>query len=162
MMKTDGRMNAHDLFEGCRSLQLHVNRLELTIESAYAQALPHGQGSATGSSGSAHADPLASVDWLVDSHAKVELEHTKALLLARMDYATDVLYGRSGRGGVSRAIGFNEADMLRFHYLQGMSWAEVGRLFEVDSKNVTTFCKRWAERVLRCIDRYGMERLADS
>ena len=162
MTKTDRRMNAHDLFEGCWTLQLHVNRLESAIESAYSIAIPHGQGTAGGSGHGGNHDPLAGVDWLVDADAVAELEHTKALLLARMDYATDVLYGRSGRGGVSRAIGFNEADMLCFHYLQGMSWANIAKLFEVEDRHPARWCQRWAERTLRRMDRYGLDRLADS
>lgn len=81
---------------------------------------------------------------------------------AKLEYATQVLYGKSGRGGVAKAIGTDEADMLRFHYLQGESWASIGRRFEPDASNLTVWCQRKAKQVCKQIDRIGMDALADS
>ena len=81
---------------------------------------------------------------------------------AKLEYATQVLYGRSGRGGVAKALGTDDADMLCFHYLQGESWASIGRRFEPDASNLTVWCQRKAKQVCRQIDRIGMDALADS
>lgn len=80
----------------------------------------------------------------------------------RIEYATRVLYGKSGRGGVAKALGTDDADMLRFHYLQGESWASIGRRFEPDASNLTVWCQRKAKQVCKHIDRIGMDALADS
>ena len=80
----------------------------------------------------------------------------------RIEYATQVLYGKSGRGGVAKALGTDDADMLRFHYLQGESWASIGRRFEPDASNLTVWCQRKAKQVCKQIDRIGMDALADS
>lgn len=80
----------------------------------------------------------------------------------RIEYATQVLYGKSGRGGVARALGTDDADMLRFHYLQGESWASIGRRFEPDASNLTVWCQRKARQACKQIDRIGMDALADS
>lgn len=81
---------------------------------------------------------------------------------AKLEYATQVLYGRSGRGGVAKAVGTDEADMLCFHYLQGESWASIGRRFEPDASNLTVWCQRKAKQVCKQIDHIGMDALADS
>ena len=80
----------------------------------------------------------------------------------KLEYATQVLYGRSGHGGVAKAVGTDEADMLCFHYLQGESWASIGRRFEPDASNLTVWCQRKAKQVCKQIDRIGMDALADS
>lgn len=80
----------------------------------------------------------------------------------RIEYATQVLYGKSGRGGVAKALGTDDADMLCYHYLQGESWASIGRRFEPDASNLTVWCQRKAKQVCKQIDRIGMDALADS
>ncbi len=80
----------------------------------------------------------------------------------RIEYATQVLYGKSGRGGVAKAVGTDEADMLCYHYLQGESWASIGRRFEPDASNLTVWCQRKAKQACKQIDRIGMDALADS
>ena len=81
---------------------------------------------------------------------------------AKLEYATQVLYGKSGRGGVAKAVGTDEADMLCYHYLQGESWASIGRRFEPDASNLTVWCQRKAKQVCKQIDHIGMDALADS
>ena len=81
---------------------------------------------------------------------------------AKIKRATDVLYGRSGRGGLAKALGTDDADMLCFHYLQGESWASIGRRYNPDASNLTVWCQRKAKQVCKQIDRIGMDALADS
>lgn len=81
---------------------------------------------------------------------------------AKLERATHVLYGKSGRGGLARAASTDDADMLCYHYLQGESWASIGRRFEPDASNLTVWCQRKAKQVCKQIDRIGMDALADS
>ena len=154
-------MAALDWFESIPILQERVTKLETVVESAYAAAGPKGQqfGSIGGSGGH---DALAGVDRIVDDDSVAELDRLRARLTERMDFACDVLYGRSGNGGVAKKIGTDEADMLLFHYCQGISWAVIAKAFDPDTPNLTMWCKRRAYHVCRMIDRIGMETLADS
>lgn len=157
-------MTSYELFETVLDMQEKVSRLEQEVERAYASVGPHGQkfGALHGTHGH---DPMASIDRLIDSDATRELELAKGRLLTLMDFATDVLYGKSGRGGVAKIIGTDEADMLCRHYCEGMSWAKVGRLFDPDSNNttnMTVWCQRYARSVFERIDEVGMRTLANT
>ena len=81
---------------------------------------------------------------------------------AKLEYATQVLYGKSGRGGLAKATCTDDADMLRFHYLQGESWASIGRRYNPEYGNLTVWCKRKAATICKTIDRIGMDVLIDS
>lgn len=154
-------MAALDWFEGIASMRKKVAKLELQIDAAYAQALPHGQqlGSV---GGGGHGDAYSGIDSIIDADAKRELDKLKARLEERMDFATSVLYGRSGNGGIAKATCTDDADMLCFHYLQGESWASIAQRYNPASSNLSLWCKRHAAKVCREIDRLGMRNLADS
>lgn len=81
---------------------------------------------------------------------------------AKLAFASDVLYGRSGRGGLAKATCTDDADMLCYHYLQGESWASIARSYEPETSNLTVWCKRRAKWACLQIDKIGMESLADS
>lgn len=153
-------MSALDFFESIPALQRHVDALRSQIETAYTIATPHGQ--RFGTVGGGGGDQLAGIDSIVDSNAAMRLETAEGMLLRRMDLATDVLYGRSGRGGLAKAACTDDADLLCFHYLQGESWASIARRYGADDANLTTWCRRRAVHVCRTIDRIGMRALADS
>jgi len=87
----------------------------------------------------------------------IERRHTE-----KIERATQVLYGKSGRGGVAKAVGTDDADMLCYHYLQGESWASIARRFEPETSNLTVWCQRRAAWVCKQIDRIGMPTLAES
>lgn len=154
-------MAAIDWLESIARLRARVDDLERAVESAYVQAGPKGQMGAT-VHGGGRTDPLTAIDAIVDTDATAELDRLRTLLHERMDYATDVLYGRSGRGGLALVTSYDDADVLCFHYLHGESWASIARRFEPDTSNLTTWCKRRAIALCRTIDRHGMEALADS
>ena len=154
-------MASLDWFESIAELRATVAKLESKVESAYSAAGPRGQQLGSIGGGSGH-DALAGVDQIIDDGAVPELDRKRAELEERMVRATDILYGESGNGGVSKAIGTDEADMLCYHYLQGESWARVARRFEPDTSNLTVWCQRRAAWVCRRIDGIGMDRLADS
>lgn len=154
-------MASLDWFESISLLRMEVAELEAEVESAYSAAGPHGQQIGSIGGGSGH-DALAGVDQIIDDGSVPKLDRKKALLERRLDRATDVLYGRSGNGGVAKAIGTDEADMLCFHYLQGEGWASIARRYNPDATNLTDWCKRRAVWACRQIDKIGMESLADS
>lgn len=154
-------MAALDWFESLARLRIRVAALQDAIDEAYAQAGPKGQ--QLGSiGGTGRGDPLAGIDAMLDADATAELDRARGRLYDRMDYATAVLYGRSGRGGLAKLTSTDDADMLCYHYLQGESWASIGRRYCPESSNLTTWAERHAVRVCRIIDRAGMDALADS
>lgn len=156
------QLNARTFFDTIEGLRVRLARLADEIDSAYAQAGPHGQQlGSVGGSGSAH-DAMAGIDHIIDSNAVVERDRLQALLELHLDYATDVLYGRSGRGGLAKATCTDDADVLCFHYLQGESWTSISKRYEVESSNLTVWAKTRARRAFRAIDRIGMDTLADS
>ena len=156
------KLNAQTYFESIEGLRSRLERLGNEIESAYAQAGPRGQQlGSVGGSGAPH-DAMAGVDHIIDSNAVAERDRLQALLESHLDYATDVLYGRSGRGGLAKATCTDDADVLCFHYLQGESWASIGKRYDVESSNLTVWAKTRARRAFRAIDRIGMDVLADS
>lgn len=156
------KLNAQTYFESIEGLMARIAKLDAEIESAYAQAGPRGQQlGSVGGSGSAH-DAMAAVDHIIDSDAVAERDRLDGLLRSHLDYAADVLYGRSGRGGLANATCTDDADVLCFHYLQGESWASIGKRYDVESSNLTVWAKTRARRAFRAIDRIGMDTLADS
>ena len=154
-------MAALEWFESIARLRKRLARLEDAIESAYAAAGPHGQqiGSVGGGGGG---DAFAGIDNIVDSNAVVERDRCKAELDAQLEQATNVLYGKSGRGGLAKATCTDDADMLCFHYLQGESWASIGRRFNPDAANLTVWCKTRAKGLCRQIDLLGIDELENS
>lgn len=80
-----------------------------------------------------------------------------------LERASDVLYGKSGRGGIAKHRGSSAADAIYGYYLQGMSWREVAdELVRPDSTDGPQWCKRVASRALTYADSVGMDTLADS
>lgn len=155
-------MAARDWFESIAQLQQEVNRLQASIESAYASAGPHGQSMGSVSHGGGSHDSMAPIDRMLDSDAQRELERVQGLLRLRLDQATDVLYGKDSRGGLAKARGSVDADILWCRYCDGWRWAEIAAEFATpDSKAPAKWAMQRALRALRYIDRVGMESLAD-
>lgn len=154
-------LTAQQWFEGVSGLRSKVQKLRDDIDAAYAQAGPKGQLSGT-QGGSGGSDPMAGIDAIIDSDSVAEYERLRGMLEDRMSYALQVLYGRSGRGGIARVRSTDDADILCFHYLQGESWASVGRRYKPDDANVTVWCQRQAAKTCADIDRIGFYALANS
>ena len=95
--------------------------------------------------------------------AEEDLGRMRRRVNAEVAKALQVLYGKSGRGGLAKAKTSADADCICGHYLQLMTWPEVSdELVKPDSKDGPQWCKRRAHRALEFIDRYGFERLANS
>ena len=155
-------MSALEWFEETAALARRVEGLKADIESAYVATQPHGQ--LMGSIGAnGRRDAMAPIDRIIDSDAKIELDRCEARLRHRLEYGTRGLYGSSGRGGLARARGYDDADILCCHYLQGMGWADIAReIVRYDTDKPSHWCQMRARRACEYIDRIGMDSLASS
>ena len=155
-------MRARDLFESLRADVLEMVKLEREIERIETQAGPHGRSSSS-IGGSPNPDKLRGIDRLVDIGLREELEKLRAKVNPDIEAATDVLYGRSGRGGLAKARSSVDADILCAYYLQGMSWPQVATLLSgFSSSKPSAWARTRAARALEAIDRLGADRLANS
>ena len=157
-------MSAFEWFESIETEGKRIQKVKQDLAMLESRIAPHAQGFEPMGHGGGSSDAMLGM-----AMASARLGALKRLLPtlerkheAKLAYATDVLYGRSGRGGLARAASTDDADMLCFHYLQGESWASIARRFDPDTSNLTVWCKNRAKRACRQIDRIGMDTLADS
>ena len=157
-------MPALDFFEGIERDRQHIERLKQDMADLDSRIGPKAQGfepTVRGGGGADRMLGLALVAMKLDE-LRAEMPNLERRLEQRIERATDVLYGRSGRGGLAKATCTDDADMLRFHYLQGETWASIARRYEPETTNLTVWCKHRAKWSCRQIDRIGMDVLADS
>ena len=155
-------MSAFEWFEAIPRLQKRVDDLQDRVASAYASAGPHGKQMGSIGGGGKH-DALAGIDSLIDTNAVAELDRAKAELEQTLERASNVLYGKSGRGGLAKASCSADADILCCHYLQSMGWAEIAKeIVKPDVEYPDKWCRMRAVRACRKIDRLGMDELAES
>ena len=148
-------------FESIRASVLDIRKLEQKIEEAETKAGPHGQ--LSGSIGGGSHDSLRGIDRLVDSGLRERLERMREVTNPEIERALEVLYGRSGRGGLARARGATDADILCCYYLQGMDWARIADdLARPDVVRPNGWCRLRAMRALAYVDRVGCGWLARS
>lgn len=157
-------MAALDWFESILADGERIEKIKQNLAMLESNIAPHSQGFEPMGHGGGSSDAMLGMAMLSARLGELrrllpELERKHE---AKLEYATQVLYGRSGRGGVAKAVGTDDADMLCYHYLQGESWASIGRRFEPDASNLTVWCQRKAKQACKQIDRIGMETLADS
>lgn len=163
-------MSALDWFESVRSEGERIERIRQNLALLDSRIAPHGQGFEPMGHGGGGTDRM-----LASAMLSAKLGELRLLLPelerrheARIERATDVLYGRSGNGGLAKvekrrgSTYLDEADMLCFHYLQGESWASIARRYEPETSNLTVWCKYRAKMACRQIDRIGIDALADS
>lgn len=157
-------MAALDLFESISTEGERIEKVKQNLAMLDSRIAPHSQGFEPMGHGGGSSDAMLGMAMVSAKLAELrrllpELERKHE---AKLRQATDVLYGRSGRGGLAKATCTDDADMLCFHYLQGESWASIGRRYNPDASNLTVWCKRKAKQVCKQIDRIGMDALADS
>lgn len=157
-------MAALDWFESICTEGERIKKIKQNLAMLESRIAPRSQGYEPMGHGGGSSDAMLGMAMM--SARLGELRRLLPLVECRyedkLEYATQVLYGRSGRGGVAKALGTDEADMLCYHYLQGESWASIGRRFEPDASNLTVWCQRKAKQICKQIDRIGMDALADS
>lgn len=156
-------MLAHDWFESIRDTVIRADGMRRKLHEMRESVGPKAQqmGAIGHALGWKH-DAMAHVDSLVDWES--ELYALESRMLVEIDRATDVLYGRSGRGGLAKELTSADADCICGYYLLGMSWRQVARemvLLE-DSADEAQWCRRRAQRALEYVDRVGADVLADS
>ena len=157
-------MAALDWFEGILAEGERIRKMRESLALLDARIAPHGQGFEPMGHGGGSSDRM-----LASAMLSARLGELRLLLPelerkheAKLERATDVLYGKSGRGGIAKVMGTDDADMLCFHYCQGEGWASIARRFEPETSNLTVWCKNRARLICRTIDRIGMDELADS
>lgn len=157
-------MAALDWFESIEAEGKRIQKVKESLALLDSRIAPRSQGFEPMGHGGGSTDAMLGMAMVSARLTKLrrllpELERRHE---AKIKRATDVLYGRSGRGGLAKALGTDDADMLCFHYLQGESWASIGRRYNPDASNLTVWCQRKAKQVCKQIDRIGMDALADS
>lgn len=152
-------MAALEFFERIGELQERVERLERQVAEARESIGPSGQ--QLGSIGGSGArDAMAPVDAMVDREA--ELDVARGELWRTLDFASDVLYGRSGRGGLAKAASSVDADLLHWRYCVGESWTAIGTRLNPETKHPKSWAQKRCMSALRKVDAIGMSVLADS
>lgn len=158
-------MTAKELFSDARRQVMALEAIRREIS-----ALRASQGVSGASGGGAGAHAGGSVLCMGDRLYDLE-EREKAMsgsVEKTLGNLTDVLYGRSGRGGVVLRLGGSaEADCVCGYYLMAKTWpqvaVEMARLHEHDDvKDVASWCRHRARRAFRVIDEIGVARLRDS
>lgn len=153
-------MAAKDEFETIRLNVLELGRLEEHIAELKAACGPRAM--ATEPSGHGGRRELLSPE-----DALAEAEERRDVMSKRLEStlsrACDVLYGKSGRGGIAKYRGSGAADSIHGYYLQGMTWEQVSdELVKPESRDGPQWCKRTAYRALEYADKVGLGVLADS
>lgn len=153
-------MLARDWFEDIRWQVLRVARASAEIDAMRLKMGAHGQKYEAMSHGS-NGDMADAIVVLVQ--AETELELAKVKLVGELERATEVLYGRSGRGGLAKARCSADADCIMGYYLLGYTWKQVAEeLVMPDSRDGAQWCKRRAYRALAALDACDLRILADS
>ena len=161
MLKTlRAAMLARDWFEEIRWQVLRVERAQADLEAMRLTLGAHGQRYEATGHGTA-GDRVDAILAFVE--AQTDLEIARIKLAAEIERATDVLYGRSGRGGLAKARCSADADCITGYYLLGYSWRQVAdEMVRPDSRDGAQWCKRRAYRALTALDGFDMGDLADS
>ena len=157
-------MGALDFFEGILTEGERIRRISEQLALLDSRISPHGQGFEPMGHGGGGSDRMLAHAILSDKlgELRAQLPELERKHEAKLERATDVLYGKSGRGGLAKATCTDDAVMLLFHYCPGESWASIARRYEIEDANLTRWCQRRAVKVCRVIDRIGMDALAES
>ena len=157
-------MAALDWFESILTEGERIRRISEQLALLDSRISPHGQGFEPMGHGGGGSDRMLAMAMLSAKFGELRLllPELERKHQAKVSRATEVLYGRSGHGGLAKATCTDDADLLCFRYLQGESWASIARRYDPDTTNLTVWCKNRAKLVCRTIDRIGMDALADS
>lgn len=127
---------ARELFEAAAEASRDAERIRHQLDEAEERALSSG-GATMGSRVSASRDPDGRMVSAVG--AKMELEEAlrerQERDYALIDLACRVLYGDEPDAGLWALVGWR-ADALAQHYLNGLTWAEVGDLMGYSESHV--------------------------
>ena len=104
-------MSARDWFESIRASVVEMRKLEEDILSIETQTGPHGQSVGSIGGGGNH-DSMRGIDRLVDTCMREKLERQQKETNPEIERALEVLYGKSGNGGLAKAKCSTDADIL--------------------------------------------------
>ena len=140
---------------------VEVARLEGRAEELEGRAGPCGMGT-TSVSGGGKAELMTPADHAAQIRQEIDVRNAR--LTPRLDFACEVLYGRSGRGGLAQARSYTDADIITGYYLQGLTWPQVAKELtqDIDSKWPAQWCRSRAMSSIVAMERIGLLKLADS
>jgi len=152
-------MHCRDCFERIRIQACDIARAEADIADLESRAQIKG-GVLGGSHGGGSGDRMAAMDRAIDLSRSVDV--AKAQLARRIEAATDMLYGRDGRGGLAKARRTTDADILCRYYLQAGTWDDIAyELADPQSTSPKRWCQMRARRALDYMERVGGKKLSN-
>lgn len=153
-----GWASARDLMRAARSASDDYDRCERQLLALRARAESLGGGQAGATSGTHPHDSLERrVVALADRER--DLEGRKARDEQVIDAACEMLFGGEGsewREGLSSLVPTFWCEALWWHYLQGETWAQVGRTLNYSASHL----KACARQALETADAYGLATVA--
>ena len=158
-------MPARETFEEIARQRERLSSAKLSIAELESKLQPRAQGYEPMAHGTSDPDRMtgAALVSIQIGRLKAELPRVERRLEKRMERATHVLYGRSGRGGLAKAKGTTDADIICCHYLEGMGWVEIAKeIVRSETEYPSQWCRQRAMRAFAYIDRVGMDVLAES
>ena len=158
-------MSALDYFEGIARDRERLEKVKQDIAFLESRISAHSQGFGATSHGSGDHDKVLRQALLSAriGELKAELPRLERKLERKLEHASRILYGTSGRGGLAKAKCTDDADILCCHYLQGMGWAKIAeQVVKPDTEWPTQWCMQRAKRAMNYIDRVGVDALLDS
>ena len=142
--------DARELFEAAREASRDAERIRRQLEAMEQRALSLGGGMGERVSSTGEPDRMAGrVAGLVD--VEESLRERQAQDYALIDLACAVLYGTDSRAGLWSLVGWR-ADAICQHYLNGLTWAEVGAVLGYSEQHVW----REAQVALDVCDGWGL------
>lgn len=144
-------------FEFIRLQVLELAQARLEAECASESA--SGGSKRLGSIGHSAKDPDSRMIYATVASTRYDLLRQE--VNAELEKATDLLYGKHGRGGLAKARSTTDADCICGYYLQGLTWQQVANeLVRPDSKDGAQWCRRRAMRAFKWMDSTGFARKA--
>lgn len=147
-------MAAQEYFERIRENVIEIERskgmLDVLMQSEDVSAQSYDCRTSGG-----EVDAMDKVDRRIDFESR--LKERIGELEGELDDATDVLYGKSGRGGLAKLKGNRYADVLCMAYLQAMTWHETADVMRCSQK----WCRELASAAFVFVDEFGLSKLRE-
>ena len=137
--------DARDAADNYAACERQLIALRLRAESL-------GGGVSTGSVGGTHAHDSMERRVVALADRQCDIEGRMLRYERVMDLACDMLYGTGGRDGLAALVPAFWCDALWWHYLQGMTWVEVGSTLGYSAQHL----KRCATAAIEVGDAYGI------
>lgn len=140
------------LLEDAREAAYDYAACERQLIALRLRAESLGGGVSTGSVGGTHAHDSMERRVVALADRQRDIEGRMLRYERVMDMACDMLYGKGGRDGLAALVPAFWCDALWWHYLQGMTWVEVGSTLGYSAQHL----KRCATAAIEVGDAYGI------